>query len=178
MSSLAGYFHSTSTLFTMDIYRRFGSGTAEARLILVGRLSTTVLVVLAILVASSSALVDARVFAFLLDAPGSILPPIVAIVVIGVLWKRMSARGAFWSLATGMVLGVGHLALRLTGGPFAAFMESSPVPLPLLLLITSAAVMVAVSLFNLEVKSAPVHEVPLVESGNRSGRVLGRGAVR
>ena len=178
MSSLAGYFHSTSTLFTMDIYRRFRSGATDERLILVGRLCTTALVILAILVASSTALVDARVYALLMEGPGSFIPPVVAIVTFGLVWKRINARGAFWSLAAGMFLGLSHCALRVAGAAPAAWVDGFPVPFPLLSLIVSAAVLVVVSLFTLEGKRAAASDVSGPRAASSSHRVLGRGAVR
>ncbi|MFZ0389956.1 MAG: sodium/solute symporter, partial [Calditrichia bacterium] len=49
MSSLAGSFHSTSTLITMDYYRMVNPAASERKLVLVGRLSTTIIVITAIL---------------------------------------------------------------------------------------------------------------------------------
>ncbi len=49
ISSLASCFNSSSTLFTMDFYRHFRSQAKERELVLIGRLATTVMVVIGLL---------------------------------------------------------------------------------------------------------------------------------
>ena len=46
MSSLAGVFNASSTLFTMDLYRHFKKNASQQELVWMGRAATTVMVIL------------------------------------------------------------------------------------------------------------------------------------
>jgi SSS family solute:Na+ symporter len=48
MSSLAGAFNASSTLFTIDFYRKFRPHASQAQLVWIGRVATTVMVVIAL----------------------------------------------------------------------------------------------------------------------------------
>ena len=52
MSSLAGVFNASSTLFTMDLYRKLRPRASQAQLVWVGRIATTVMVLIALAVDS------------------------------------------------------------------------------------------------------------------------------
>lgn len=49
MSSLAGAFNAPSTLFTMDFYRKFKPKASQSELVWMGRLATTVMVLIGLL---------------------------------------------------------------------------------------------------------------------------------
>ena len=48
MSSLAGAFNASSTLFTMDFYRKLHPRASQAQLVWIGRIATTVMVLIAL----------------------------------------------------------------------------------------------------------------------------------
>src|SRR6185437_7834347 len=48
MGSLAGVFNACSTLFTVDLYEKMKPGATQAKLVSVGRISTAVMVVIAL----------------------------------------------------------------------------------------------------------------------------------
>ncbi|CAF3544229.1 unnamed protein product [Rotaria sp. Silwood1] len=77
MSSLTSIFNSSSTIFTIDIWQRFRSKAPQWELLIVGR----------------------AVISFL-------APPISAIYLLAILWKRINEEGAFWGLICGLVIGL------------------------------------------------------------------------
>ncbi|HBX67635.1 MAG TPA: Na+/glucose cotransporter, partial [Balneolaceae bacterium] len=49
MSSLAGVFNASSTLFTMDFYKKFRPEASEERLVMMGRIATVIMVIIGLL---------------------------------------------------------------------------------------------------------------------------------
>jgi solute:Na+ symporter, SSS family len=135
MGSLSAHFMSVSTLITMDIVRPVMHAAGEAKSVLSGRLTNTVVVILAILTASSLPLTGAVVLEWMVPAAVAIVPPVVAVVLLGLFVPRMHGRGAFWALVAGWVVGVADAA---TG---ALAMEGA-----LVTFTVSAVVFVSVSL--------------------------------
>jgi SSS family solute:Na+ symporter len=115
MATLSGHFMNVATLFTMDVVLVNRKKSDEAALVLVGRLSNTVVVFLAILTASSVALMGTSTLDWMVHALGAIVPPIAAVTSIGVLWPRMHGRGAFWGLVVGWVAGGVIMGLSMSG---------------------------------------------------------------
>jgi SSS family solute:Na+ symporter len=107
MASLSGLFMSAATVFAMDVFLAGRKRSDEAALVLVGRLANTVIVILAIMAASSIALTGAGSIHWMARALAIALPPVVAILLLGLVWSRMHGRGAFWALVIGWGAGVG-----------------------------------------------------------------------
>ena len=95
ISSLASMFNSTSTIFTMDIYKQFINKTAsEKRLVTVGRM-TSVCALLIALVAVYPIMGGAdQAFQVIQEYSGFVYPGVVVIFGLGLLWKRASAVAA------------------------------------------------------------------------------------
>ncbi|GAB4573405.1 MAG: sodium:solute symporter [Rhodothalassiaceae bacterium] len=113
MSSLSSVFNSCSTIVTMDIYKRFRPDANEARLVLVGRVSTAALVILGLLWIPFIKSISGQIYTYLQSVQAYISPPIAAVFLIGILWPRANAKGASWALGVGFVLGISRLALEL-----------------------------------------------------------------
>ncbi|MBU1919630.1 sodium:solute symporter, partial [bacterium] len=103
MSSLSSVFNSCSTLFTLDIYKKFRPETPEKRLVLVGQIATVVLVGFGLLWIPLMKLISGQLYQYLQSVQAYISPPIAAVFLIGVFWKRVNSRGAIASLITGFV---------------------------------------------------------------------------
>ncbi len=120
MSSLAGVFNASSTLFTMDLYQKFRPQASQQRLVWVGRVATSVLVLIGILwipvIQGSRGLYD-----YLQTVQGYLAPPIFVVFFFGVFSRRLNAKGCFAALIVGFLLGLFRLAidtpvsLRLAG---------------------------------------------------------------
>lgn len=110
MSSLAGVFNASSTLFTMDLYSKFKPNTSEKNLVRVGRIATTVMVVIGLLwipvIQGARGLYD-----YLQSVQGYLAPPIFVVFFFGIFNKRLNAKGCLAALITGFVLGLFRLAI-------------------------------------------------------------------
>ncbi|XP_075415262.1 sodium/mannose cotransporter SLC5A10 isoform X3 [Tenrec ecaudatus] len=113
MSSLTSIFNSSSTLFTMDIWRRLRPSAGERELLLVGRLVIVVLIGVSvawipILQGSNSG----QLFIYMQSVTSSLAPPVTAVFVLGIFWPRANEQGAFWGLMVGLAVGTARLVLE------------------------------------------------------------------
>jgi len=110
MSSLAGVFNASSTLFTMDFYRKIRPESSEQRLVWIGRIATTIMVVIGLfwipVIQGSRGLYD-----YLQTVQGYLAPPIFVVFFFGVFSRRLNAKGCLAALVTGFVLGLFRLAV-------------------------------------------------------------------
>jgi SSS family solute:Na+ symporter len=113
MSSLSSVFNSCSTLITWDVYKEIHPEASERRLVWVGQVSTAALVVLGLLWIPLMELISEQLYQYIQSVQAYISPPIAAVFLLGVFWRRVNARGALWSLLTGFVLGMGRLVAEL-----------------------------------------------------------------
>lgn len=110
MSSLSSAFNSSSTLFTIDFYKRWSPGATEKKLVRVGQLATVVLVVVSLAwIPFMKTLMGGGMFHYLQSIQAYISPPIAAVFLLGLFIKRINARGAIVALWSGFVLGVTRL---------------------------------------------------------------------
>ena len=117
MSSLASLFNSCATLFTVDIYKKLRPNADDRRLVTVGRIATGVVVVLGILwIPIMPAVSKGGLYQYLQSVQGYLAPPITAVFLLGLFWRRINARGAFAGLTIGFVLGMLKLALQALVG--------------------------------------------------------------
>jgi SSS family solute:Na+ symporter len=123
MSSLSSVFNSTSTLFTWDIYREWKPAASERELVWVGRLATVVLTVAGFAWIPFMDSISSTLYQYLQSVQSYIAPPIAAVFLLGLAWKRINAAGAMTSLLVGAVLGIIRLVLELVNG---ADMEGLP----------------------------------------------------
>ena len=94
VSSLASMLNSTSTIFTMDIYKPLINNKAtERQLVTVGRLSGVVALLIAIFIAPVLGGID-QAFQFIQEWTGVVSPGILAIFILGLFWKKTSAKSA------------------------------------------------------------------------------------
>ncbi|MGQ9606844.1 MAG: sodium:solute symporter [Thermogutta sp.] len=110
MSSLAGVFNASSTLFTMDFYSKLRPSASQSELVWTGRMATTAMVVIGL--AWIPVIQGARgLYDYLQSVQGYLAPPIFTVFFLGVFWKRLNAKGCLWALAVGFALGVFRLAV-------------------------------------------------------------------
>jgi SSS family solute:Na+ symporter len=110
MSSLAGAFNASSTLFTIDFYQRLRPASSQHHLVWVGRVATMVMVAISLLwipvIQGARGLYD-----YLQGVQGYLAPPIFAVFFLGVFMKRLNARGCLAALIVGFALGAFRLAV-------------------------------------------------------------------
>ena len=105
MSTVSGALNSIATLFTLDIYKRWRPAASEKRLTLVGRVVTFVAMVVAILWSPMIAHFES-LFQGITAVICYIAPPITAVFLWGVLWRKASAAAARATLIAGSALGL------------------------------------------------------------------------
>ena len=95
ISSLASMFNSTSTIFTMDIYKQFfNKNASEKTLVNVGRLTSIVALVLALIAVYPIMGGADQAFQIIQEYSGFVYPGIVVIFGLGLLWKRATGAAA------------------------------------------------------------------------------------
>uniref|UniRef100_A0A8C8VK88 Sodium/mannose cotransporter SLC5A10 n=1 Tax=Pelusios castaneus TaxID=367368 RepID=A0A8C8VK88_9SAUR len=113
MSSLTSVFNSSSTLFTMDIWRKIRRDATERELLLVGRIVTVVLVVISVLwipILQSSS--SGQLYIYIQSVTSCLAPPITAVFALAVFWRRTNEQGAFCGLMLGLAIGLARLGLE------------------------------------------------------------------
>jgi SSS family solute:Na+ symporter len=110
MSSLAGVFNASATLFTMDFYGRLRPNTSQHRLVWIGRIATAVMVLIGLawipVISGGKGLYD-----YLQGISAYLAPPIFVVFFLGVFWKRLNARGCMAALGVGFLMGLFRLAV-------------------------------------------------------------------
>ncbi|MGR3811669.1 sodium/sugar symporter [Jiulongibacter sp. NS-SX5] len=98
VSSLASMLNSTSTIFTMDIYKEyFNKNASEAKLVNVGRLSAVAALVIACIMAPLLGGID-QAFQFIQEYTGVVSPGILAVFISGLFIKKASNKAAIWGV--------------------------------------------------------------------------------
>ncbi|MBK9935227.1 MAG: sodium/solute symporter [Cytophagaceae bacterium] len=115
MSSLASVFNSCSTLFTVDIYKKLRPEATEKNLIKIGRLATGFVVLVGILWIPIMQNISGVLYEYLQSVQSYIAPPIAAVFLLGIFFKRINSQGALATLVTGLIVMVLRLSLELGG---------------------------------------------------------------
>ncbi|MDH7911695.1 sodium:solute symporter [Winogradskyella sp. SYSU M77433] len=115
MSSLASVFNSCSTIFTIDIYKKLKPDMPEKKLLRIGRIATAIVVVLGIIwIPIMEKIGGGTLYKYLQSVQSYIAPPITAVFVLGILWKRVNAKAAIVTLMSGLVVAVLRIAAELS----------------------------------------------------------------
>jgi SSS family solute:Na+ symporter len=108
MSSLAGVFNASSTLFTMDLYKKWKPLASQHQIVRTGRIATAVMVFIALM--WIPVIQGARgLYNYLQAVQGYLAPPIFVVFFFGVFWKRLNAKGCLWALIVGFALGLSRM---------------------------------------------------------------------
>lgn len=105
MSSLAGVFNASATLFTVDLYSKWNPKAAQRQLVHMGRIATAIMVLIALawipVVRGAQSLYE-----YLQEVQGYLAPPIFVVFFFGVFFKRLNAKGCLAALLSGFVVGL------------------------------------------------------------------------
>ncbi|XP_070617551.1 sodium/mannose cotransporter SLC5A10 isoform X2 [Erythrolamprus reginae] len=159
MSSLTSIFNSSSALFTLDIWRKVRQQASEKELLLVGSV-----VWLPILQSSNSG----QLFIYIQSVTSYLAPPVTAIFLLAVFWKRANEQGAFWGLMVGLAMGLCRMVLEFAyPAPRCGVQDHRPSLLrdlhylhvaPLLCLLT-AVIVVGISCLTRPPSAAQIQDV-------------------
>ena len=110
MSSLASVFNSCSTIFTIDIYKKIKPEKSEKSLLQIGKIATGFIVLLGIIwIPIMEKIGGGVMYQYLQNVQSYIAPPVTAVFLLGIIWKRVNSSAAITTLLAGFVL----LVLRL-----------------------------------------------------------------
>ena len=113
MSSLASLFNSSAMLFTIDFWKRLKPQTSEKSLVRIGQTATVVIVILGILWIPIMRSVGNVLYNYLQDVQSVLAPGIAAAFLLGICWKRASAKGGMWGLLSGIIIGLTRLGAKV-----------------------------------------------------------------
>ncbi|XP_069121206.1 sodium/myo-inositol cotransporter 2-like isoform X2 [Argopecten irradians] len=107
MSSLTSIFNSSSTIFAMDVWTKIRKSASELEIMIVGRVSVLLLVVISIIwVPVIRASEGSELFVYIQEVSSFTQPPICCIFLLGLFWPRLNEKGAFFGLLVGMLMGM------------------------------------------------------------------------
>ncbi|SDR70357.1 solute:Na+ symporter, SSS family [Polaribacter sp. KT25b] len=96
VSSLASMLNSTSTIFTMDIYKQYiNKNATDKTTVNVGRISGAIALIIAVIIAPMLNGLD-QVFQYIQEFTGMLSPGILAIFLLGLFWKKTTNNAAIW----------------------------------------------------------------------------------
>jgi SSS family solute:Na+ symporter len=154
MASLASVYNACSTLYTIDIYKKSHPHASEKELVRVGRIATGVIVLLGMAWIPLMGRVDSGLYNYLQSVQSYLAPPISAVFLLGVFFRRLNAKGAYTSMVAGFILGMAKLTLQLvhedltTGSFLHQFATMNFLYFCIWLFLFSIAVFVIVSLLT------------------------------
>ena len=152
MSSLASVYNACSTLYTIDIYKKQHPEASEKKLVRVGRIATAVIVLLGMAWIPLMGRISSGLYDYLQSVQSYLAPPIAAVFLLGVFFKRLNAKGAFTTMVVGFIVGLIKLTLQIfqsslpDGGVLYQFANINFLYFCIYLFLFSVAIMVVVSL--------------------------------
>ena len=113
MASKASVFNSSSTIFTMDFYKKIKPQATEKQLVNFGRFATVIMVILSLLWIPMMGRISSQLWIYLQSVQAYVSPPIAVVFLFGVFWKRINGQGAIVSLVVGFVMGATRFILEI-----------------------------------------------------------------
>jgi SSS family solute:Na+ symporter len=105
MSQISGALNSISTIASYDIYKRYRPDISDRKLVKAGKISAAISLILSLLLLPLLNSYES-IFNGLNDIIAHIAPPITCVFLLGVFWKRASAKSAKLTLYIGSAVGV------------------------------------------------------------------------
>jgi solute:Na+ symporter, SSS family len=107
VASLAGKINSISTIFTLDIYKKFINPEAsETKLVNIGRTVIVAAMILGIVIAPFMGIDKKGGFEFIQEYTGFVSPGVFAMFILGFFWKRTTANAALFAIVGGFLLSI------------------------------------------------------------------------
>ncbi|MFL0205754.1 sodium/sugar symporter [Aquirufa sp. 2-AUSEE-184A6] len=107
VASMAGKANSISTIFTLDIYKKYINKDAnEKQLVNIGRIAVVAAMVLAIAIAPFMGIDKKGGFEFIQEYTGYVSPGIFALFIMGFFWKRTTSNAALFAMIGGLAFSI------------------------------------------------------------------------
>lgn len=106
-STVNSVLNSTSTIVTLDIYKRmFRPQASDRDLVRVGVISSVVILAVSIVLGGFVGKLGGSLFEYIQSLYAFFAPPFAAIFVLGILWRRINSAGALTTVILGFALGI------------------------------------------------------------------------
>ena len=106
-STINSVLNSTSTILTLDIYKRMISpGASDQQLVRVGVLTSVLVLAIAIVLGGFIGRLGGSLFEYVQALYAFFAPPFAAIFLLGILWRRINSTGALWTILIGFSVGL------------------------------------------------------------------------
>ncbi len=161
VSSLASMLNSTSTIFTLDIYKPYIKPQAnDKQLVKIGRITVLVALVIALSLANTMGSIP-QMFQYIQEYTGLVSPGILGVFLMGLFWKKTNVKGAIYGV--------------LCSIPVALALKMLPINMPfidqmLYTLLITVVVIFGVSLSTStnddDPKAIPLHKETFVTGKN------------
>src|SRR5271155_1113362 len=112
MVSIASMLNSASTLLTMDVIKQLKPGLTDSQVVLIGRLSTAALLLVAVAWAPQLQLFPS-LWQYLQAVLAYAVPPVVALFLVGMFWRGADAAGAAATMLVGSCCGIALFLLNV-----------------------------------------------------------------
>lgn len=112
MSAVSAALNSSGTLVAVDIVKRLRPAISDAQLVLTGRISSILIMILAILWSTQGGRFSS-IFAAINVIASDLAPPITTVFVLGVFWRRGTSQASVVTLLLGFLMGTISFVLDL-----------------------------------------------------------------
>lgn len=154
VSSLAGKANSVSTIFSLDIYRKyFDKNASEKRLVQVGRWAVVLSMLVACLIVPSLRALN-QAYQFIQEYEGFISPGVLAVFLLGLFWKRATTASAL--VAVILTIPLSTVLKFLPVWTHGAFPDYAFLDRMSIVFVILVALMVVMTLWDTRSKRAPV----------------------
>ena len=152
ISTIDSALNSLSTIFTLDFYvKKFNPGASSKKVIAIGRLTTLAGAVIGIVVAIGlSGLQGTDLFMYFQSILGFLAPPMAAVFLMGVLWKRITSLAANIVLSVGSAMSIliGFLILNKWPAGFKWVHPFHPLEISFYIFVSLCLIMILISMFS------------------------------
>jgi SSS family solute:Na+ symporter len=115
VSSLASMLNSTSTIFTMDIYKEYINKNADDKTtVKVGRITAAVALIIAVLIAPMLDGLD-QIFQYIQEYTGMVSPGILAVFLLGLFWRKTTNNAAIWGVLASLAIALFFKFVPISG---------------------------------------------------------------
>lgn len=162
VASLAGKCNSISTIFSLDIYKKyFNREASETQIVKVGRLAVLVSFCLALLITPQLKNLD-QAYQFVQEYSNYLTPGAFALFFLGLFWKKTSSRAAIWAAALAIPISV---LFKFYPEMMSLISDETYLPIPFLnrtlyvfLILVVLMVLISLKDKNVEIKSLEVEK--------------------
>ena len=178
VASLAGKANSISTIYSLDIYKKYINREAsDTKIVTTGRIIIIISLIIAIIINWNDALgIGGKGgFEFIQKYTGYISPAIFPVFLLGFFWKKATSKAAITGIIVGVILSIvfDKFIVGLAGSETILYTAYSnghggfEIPYLIQMGLVFAFTMITIVLVSLLDKSGQIHENDLIEDGTK-----------